>query len=110
MAYSPSGRSDAVNGVTPNARWISMHFADPGTTGASEVAGSVRAQTTYPPAVAGSSTGSTVAVQVPSGGPYTHWGSWDASSGGNFKTGGPLPAAETYGAPGTYNVTPTISA
>ncbi len=110
MAYSVSGRNDAVDGVTPNARWISMHTADPGTTGASEVPGSVRAQTTYPAASNGSSVGSVASVSVPAGGPYTHWGSWSASSGGTFKTGGELPDPETYGAPGIYNVTPTISA
>ncbi len=110
MAFSTAARNTAVAAIAANARWISLHTADPGTTGASEVAGSTRAQTTYPAPVGGATTGSPAAVQVPAGGTYTHWGSWDASSGGNFQTGGALPAPETYGAPGTYNAVPTLSA
>lgn len=110
MAFSTAARNTAVAAVAANSRWISLHTADPGTTGASEVAGSTRAQTTYPAPVGGSSTGSPAGVAVPTGGPYTHWGSWDASSGGNFSTGGALPAPQSFATPGTYNVTPTLSA
>lgn len=110
MAHSPTSRNHHVDGGAQFARWVSIHTGDPGTTGANEVPGSTRAQTTYPAAVSGSTTGSPVEILVPAGGPYTHWGTWDASSGGNFQTGGALPAPETYGAPGVYVATPTLSA
>lgn len=110
MAFSPAARNEAVDAIAANGRWLSLHTADPGTTGAGEVVGSTRAQTTYPAASGGSTTGTTVGVQVPAGGPYTHWGSWSASSGGTFKTGGALPAPQSFSVPGVYNVTPTLSA
>ena len=109
MADSVSSRNAATDARAALGRWCSLHTADPGTTGASEVAGSTRAQTTYPAASGGSATGTPAGILVPTGGPYTHWGVWTASSGGTFISGGALPAPQTYATPGTYNLTPTLS-
>lgn len=110
MTFSVAARNTAVDAIGAIARWISLHTADPGATGASEVAGSTRAQTTFPAAVNGTATGTPAGVQVPAGGPYTHWGAWSAQTGGTFYEGGTLPTPETYGSPGTYNATPTLNA
>lgn len=109
MAYSVTGRNTAVDAVAALGHWMSLHTADPGTTGASEGAGVTRAQATFPAASAGSSTAPPVGIAVPAG-TYTHWGAWSASSGGTFVTGGALPAPVTFPGPGTYNLTVTDSA
>jgi hypothetical protein len=109
VSLSTAARNAAVDAVAANGRWVSLHTASPGTTGANEVVGSTRAQTTYPPAANGTTTGTPAAVAVPAGGPYTHFGLWSAQVGGTFQGGDVLPTPETYGSPGTYNDTPTIS-
>lgn len=109
MAYSVAGRNAAVDALAALGRWNSLHTGDPGTTGANEGAGVTRGQSTYPAAAGGSATSPPVAIAVPAG-TYTHYGEWSASSGGNFITGGPLPAPVTFPSPGTYNLTHTYSA
>lgn len=110
MSYSVPAKNAALEGVGALVAWVSFHTADPGTTGASEVPGSTRAQTTWAAAGGGSKVGTPAGVQVPAGGPYTHTGLWTASSGGTFGCGAPLPQPETFGSPGVYNVTPTLTA
>ncbi len=110
MAYSIPAKNAALDGVGTLVSWVSVHTADPGTTGASEVPGSTRAQTTWSPAAAGSKVGTPAGVLLPAGGPYTHTGIWSAAVGGTFGAGAPLVDPETFGSPGTYNVTPTLTA
>lgn len=86
----------------PATVYISLHTADPGETGASEVASSngyARASftnnaTNWPAASGGSkSNGTAITFGTPSGagwGTVTHFGIWDASSTGNFLFGGAL--------------------
>lgn len=74
--YAAPPRNDAINaivGITPppteaaNRKWCSLHTADPGTTGASEVAGGsyARVATTWP---GRSSPAAPVPTQTTSGG------------------------------------------
>lgn len=109
MAYSVAGRNAAVDAEGALGRWMTLHTADPGTTGANEGAGVTRGQATFPAASGGSSAAPPVAIAVPAG-TYSHWGSWSASSGGAFIDGGSLPAPVTFPSPGTYNLTVTRSA
>ncbi|MFE2998651.1 hypothetical protein ACFXG4_27070 [Nocardia sp. NPDC059246] len=64
--------------------WISLHTADPGTTGASEASGGTpayaRKQTTWTPSTGGLITGTQVTFDVPLG-TYGWIGIWNASSG-----------------------------
>ncbi|MDF2822803.1 MAG: Phage protein [Mycobacterium sp.] len=113
--YSPDGKNLALGAFTTAARWLTLHSADPGTTGASEMAGTgaARAQTTWGAPDGDSMTGSAVDIGVPAGGPYTHWGLYTtgpAVGGGSYITGGALDAPESYGAPGIYTLTPTLTA
>ncbi len=116
MALSDNGRNSAVNGLASSATHISMHTADPGTTGASEVTGGspsyARKAATWGAASSGSRALSTpVVFDIPSGVTVTHFGLWSAASGGNFLGGDNLrdasnnPASEAFGGQGTYTLT-----
>jgi len=94
MADFPSGSSDiAVAAVTADAGYLSLHTADPGTTGAHEVNGGsyARQAITWNAASGGeqtSSDGQTFAGMPAVSGDL--WiGLWGASSGGTFYWGSP---------------------
>lgn len=81
-------KETAALAVTGLGGWISLHTADPGTTGTDEATGGspayARVQTTWS---GGSSdgivVGSGVTIDVPAG-TYTHVGVWTASTAGTF--------------------------
>lgn len=114
MANSVAFRNQAVNAVAQNggADWFALHSADPGTTGAAEIAGGTYARVSsgFPAASTGSSTNPGATINVPAGTTITHWSRWTAQSGGTFFAGGALPnGGETYGSNGTYTLTNTVS-
>lgn len=104
--FSDAGVDAALAGITGAS--VSLHTADPGTTGASEVSGGtyVRVATTWGSATASSKVGSQVTINVPASTTITHFGIW---SGATFLCGGTLSAPETYTAAGTYLFTPTLT-
>ena len=90
----------------PATVYISLHTADPGDTGASETSGTDYARasvtnnaTNFPAASAGAkTTGAAINFATPGSGGWgtvSHFGIWDASSGGNFLFGGALAVAKT---------------
>jgi hypothetical protein len=92
------------SGTLP-ATHLSLHTADPGDTGASEVAGGsyVREAITWAAASAGAKAiNESPVFQVPAATTITHFGLWSAVSGGTFRGGGALPSSEAFGGPGTY--------
>jgi hypothetical protein len=94
---------------TGGATHISLHTADPGTTGANEATGGSPAYARKAATWAGASSGSkplsaAVTFDVAAG-TYTHYGLWDALTAGNFVGGGALSASETFAAQGQYNLT-----
>lgn len=111
MTFTTAAENTAVNAVTGAANLISLHIADPGDSGASEVTGGTyaRVATTWGAAANSSATGSSVTLDVPSGTTISHWGLW-SDDGLTFYYGGGLPASETFGSNGTYSLTPTVSA
>jgi hypothetical protein len=114
MAYSTNFRNAAVNAVGQNggADWFSLHTADPGTTGASEVTGGsyARVSASFPAAVGGSSTNAGATINVPAGTTVTYWSRWTAQTGGTWYAGGALPnGGEAFGSSGTYTLTNTIT-
>lgn len=93
------------------ALYASLHSADPGTTGASELSGGspayARIAVTWDPASGGvmaADTGTPVIFDVESGDTVAYGGLWDASSGGNFIIGDAV-TNHTFGAQGTYELT-----
>lgn len=84
-------RATAYTG--PATVYVSLHTADPGTTGASEVTGgSYARQSAAFSAASGASASNSGAVNftgMPSA-TVTHIGFWDAASAGNFQQSGAL--------------------
>lgn len=112
MGLSTSGRNDAAAGVTGAVTYVSLHTADPGTSGASEVSGGTPAYARKAVSWAAASGGSvassaSITFDVPAGVTITHFGLWTASTAGTFKGGAALSANETFGGQGTYQLTTT---
>lgn len=108
-----ASRETAALAVTALGLHISLHTADPGTTGASEATGGSPAYARKATVWTGGSSdgavpGSEVTFDAPSG-TYTHFGIWTASTAGTFIGGGALNASATLGAQGQVKVTPTLS-
>lgn len=90
MPLATTGESTVLNALLA-ARFVSLHTADPGNTGANEVAGGSYARQAATFTNAGNNP--TVAsnsgvIQYPTAtapwGTVTHFGLWSASSGGSF--------------------------
>lgn len=86
-------------------RYISLHTADPGNTGADEVSGGSyarKAQGAFGnagsnPTTLSNSADIDFATATASWGTVTHFGIWDAVSGGNFLGGYALSASKLVG-------------
>lgn len=87
--------------------YVSLHTADPGETGASEVAGGsyARQQAAFSAAAAGATenTGIIDFTGMPAV-TLTHAGIWDALAAGNFLWGGALLASKVVNAGDTFRV------
>lgn len=98
MAGLSSGGETVVLNALLAARYISLHTADPGNTGASEVSGGSYARqgpVTFAnsgnnPTTAGNSGVVEFPVATVSWGTVTHFGIWSASSAGTFYGSGEL--------------------
>lgn len=111
MTFSNAAKEAAALAVSALGNSISLHTADPGTTGANEVTGGspayARKTTTWAGAAAdGVVTGSPVVFEVPAG-TYTWIGQWNGST----FVGGQKLATSTGALPGqqTVTVTPTLT-
>lgn len=90
------------------AVWASIHTADPGTTGTSEVSGGspayARKAITWNAASGGNLDNNANPVfDIPAGTTITHFGLWSASSGGTFYGSGDI-TDETFAGQGTYTL------
>jgi hypothetical protein len=86
---------------------VSLHSADPGTNGASEISGGSYARKSV--AWATPSSGSMVSsgqvvFNVASGVTITHLGYWSEATGGTFYGSRALNASQTFGSAGTYTI------
>lgn len=105
MNLAADGEVAALDGLL-TGRFISLHTASPGTTGANEITtpGTGYARQAFPYTKVGSNptigTNSTT-IDFPSAlsawGDITHYGIWSAASGGVFIGGDPLSATRTIG-------------
>lgn len=108
--YTAATKETAALAITALGSWISLHTADPGTTGTSEASGGgyARKQTTWTGGASdGSVPGSQVTVDVAAG-TYTYFGVWSASTAGTF-IGSVAITSTTLGATGQILVTPTTA-
>ena len=107
--YAPATKT-AVLTTLAAGTYISLHSADPGTTGANEIAGTgyARQLTSWPsPPSPPIMTGSQVSFTVPAGTTVSHWGVW--TSGGAYQEGFVLPSPVSYILSGSYPMTPTLT-
>lgn len=71
--------------------WVSLHTADPGTTGASEYAGVTRLQFSVGAPAAGAVSNTATMTFTTSGATaVTYVGTWDAVTAGNYRIGAAL--------------------
>lgn len=86
IATAQQRENVAVNGYAAAATHVSLHTADPGTTGANEVSGGgyTRAPITWVPGPTDGQVTGTASVTTAAGVSITHVGLWSASSGGTF--------------------------
>lgn len=92
--------------------FLSLHTADPGTTGTNEVTNTgspayARKAVTWGSASAGAITG-TVTFDVPSGTTVTFVGVWTALTGGTFLDKAAV-TSQAFASQGTYQVTATFT-
>lgn len=114
MAFTNATKESAALNVTGLGSYISLHTADPGTTGASEATGGspayARKQTTWSGGASdGSVTGSQVTFDAPAG-TYGYVGVWSASTAGTYVGGFALESPVTLSGQAQILVTPTIQA
>lgn len=110
MPYSVQAKNAMLDalGVTH----VSLHTANPGSTGASEVTGGspayARKAITHAAATGGTRSASTQPVfDVPAGTTVTHVGYWTAASGGTY-LGYDDVTSETFAGQGTYTLTSNV--
>ena len=92
--------------ATTGWAYISLHTADPGTTGASEVSGGAyaRVAVTWTASSGGSaaSNSGALTINVPASTTATYFGIWSAITSGTYYIGGALsPTVTTGGSAGT---------
>lgn len=110
MALVDAVINAAVDGAAATITHVSLHTADPGTTGANEATGGgyTREALVWGAAAGTEADATQVTFDVPSG-TFTHFGLWDAATTGNFKGGGSLSQPETFAAAGQMKVTVTLN-
>lgn len=91
MGFTPAEKEEAAIHLGSRVGYVSLHTADPGTTGASEATGGSPAYARKPVTfTAGSSdgtvSGTAVVFDVPAG-TYTHIGLFDSVTAGTFRGG-----------------------
>src|SRR5215469_9625339 len=114
MSCSPAGRNAALSGGLASAAALAgLNIGDPGngTTAAGELAGGAyaRVAVSFGAPSSGTATAPQVTINVPAGSSgVDHFSLF--TSGGAYLCGGPLSASESYGAAGTYGLTPSLAA
>lgn len=110
MAFTEAATNAAVDAITDLVGYVSLHTADPGSSGSSEVTGGspayARQAVTYSAADDGSAgIDAAEEFNVPASTTVTHFGLWSAASGGTFYGGFALSASETFANQGIYRLT-----
>jgi hypothetical protein len=111
MPLTPTEVQAIASTESAKILYLSLHTADPGTTGASEATGGSPAyarKSTTVTATSGTGTSTQVTFDVPAG-TYTHFGTWSAATAGTFYGGNPLsPGSQVVSSQGQVKLTITI--
>ncbi len=111
MGFSAAAKNYMLDQLGANrALYFSLHAADPGAAGDSELAGGspayARKPASWSPAAAGAKNlANSVTFDVPGGATVAFVGTWDSASGGVFQGGAPLGTPQPYSSQGTYTLT-----
>lgn len=105
MSFTNAGLNAGTNGITAAFPWVSLHTADPSTTGANEAA-VARKNPSWP---AASGTGDSMVTNLTFtggviNGACTFVGLWSTSSGGTFGGGFALSGNQTFDSSGNYTI------
>lgn len=110
MPFNDNAKNEMLDAFAGLALYASLHTADPGPTGTSEVSGGspayARIAVTWDPASGGvvaADTGTPVVFDVPAS-TIRYGGLWSASSGGTFY-GGDAVTEVTFAGQGEYELT-----
>ncbi len=111
MPLTVSERNAIADTEAARLVYVSLHTADPGTTGASEVTGGspayARKALTFTAAATGTAAAAEVTFDVPTG-TYTHFGTWTALTVGTFRGGNLLATSQAFTAQGQLKVTVSL--
>lgn len=101
----------AVDAATALLVYGSIHSANPGGTGTSEIAGGspayARVAMSWDPATGAVATADAIDFNMPAGATAAYLGLWSAITGGTFRGSGALSASETFTGQGIYHLTAT---
>lgn len=108
--YIPAAKGIMLDALAAQAGFVSLHTADPGTTGAAEMTGTgyARAAITWGATSNGSKQGTGAKQTVPAGKTVAFHGLWSAATGGTFLGPGDCPD-ETYTNAGDYVATVNLT-
>ena len=107
MALNTGGKNLMLNGLTAAATHVSLHTADPGATGTSEVSGSpyTRELAGWAAASGGTAVNSgSIVFDVPSATTISFLGYWSAGTAGTFYGSRALDTNQTFATAGTYTI------
>jgi len=104
-----AGKHTLLSGFTASAAYVSVHTADPGSSGSAEVTGGspgyARKSVTWASPASGSvSSASAVVFDVPGSTTISYLGYWSAVSSGTFYGSRALDTSQTYATQGTYTI------
>lgn len=108
MALTPTEVGVITTAEAARITQLSLHTADPGTTGANEATGGSPAyarKTTTVTAAGGVGTSTQVTFDVPAA-TYTHFGCWN---GATFVGGNPLATSQVVSSQGQVKLTATLT-
>lgn len=106
MALEENVLNTAVDAVTAELSWISLHSADPSTSGANETS-DARLSATWASASSGSAsiTNDPLSFTGPNSGAITHVGAWDSETMGVWKGSAPIVGDSSFNANGDFDLT-----
>lgn len=105
MALTDATLNSLGNSLATLATHLSLHSADPGTTGANETTAARQAVTWTVDADGDLTSGSKSFTGGAANGAVTHVGLWSAATGGTFRGAFALTGDATFNSAGDYTVT-----
>lgn len=104
-----NGKNALLTGIKGVITHVSLHSADPGATGTSEISGGTpaygrQAVSFGTPSAGSMATDASMTFNVPAGATVAYVGYWSASSAGTFYGSRALDASQNFATAGTFTV------